>query len=303
MTTNRAKRILSAAGVSAVLFGIWAAPASASFHLNRISQVHTGTGGGGDYIELQSFTSGQNFVSGHWLATYSSSGSPVGEYMFPSNVPNGGSQRTILVSDGSPVGVTPDFNAGGSLNVLTDAGSACLLDTYPPVGANGIDCVSWGAASPPMGNPSPIGTPVPGGLLAGETLVRSISAGCGTLFESGDDTNDSAADFALGTSNPRNNAATPTEHACPPPPTPKTTIIGGPKGRTRDRTPTFRFEASLAGSAFRCRIDSKPFKPCSSPKTFGKLGFGPHTFQVKARKGGRADPTPAGRSFKVVRPG
>src|SRR5262249_37902142 len=65
------------------------------------------------------------------------------------------------------------------------------------------------------------GTPAPA-LTTGTALRRSIASGCPTLLEAGDDTNDSATDFAVTTPNPRPNSVTPTETSCSP--------GGGPTG-------------------------------------------------------------------------
>jgi Ca2+-binding RTX toxin-like protein len=48
------------------------------------------------------------------------------------------------------------------------------------------------------------------------TLERKITRNCPTLLEGADDTNSSAADFALSTNPPRNNASQPTEVPCGP---------------------------------------------------------------------------------------
>jgi hypothetical protein len=86
----------------------------------------------------------------------------------------------------------------------------------------------------PTPAPSPYGTPVslPGGDLTGMTLVRSISRGCATALDVADDTDNSAADFTVGTGNPRGNSVTPTETVCPPgnPNSPT-----NPAGKTRKR--------------------------------------------------------------------
>lgn len=68
------------------------------------------------------------------------------------------------------------------------------------------------------------------------------------------------------------------------------------------RRATFMFGADKAGSTFRCRIDRKPFRKCASPKTFRNLRPGKHRFEVRAiDSGGRADPTPAKRKFRIRR--
>jgi plastocyanin len=90
----------------------------------------------------------------------------------------------------------------------------------------------------------------------------------------------------------------------PPPsslaPTPDTRITLKPRARTSDRTPTFRFTATIAGAAFRCSVDGRRFKNCSSPYTMPTLKPGHHRIRVVAVANGAADPTPAVCSFKVL---
>jgi DNA-binding beta-propeller fold protein YncE len=84
---------------------------------------------------------------------------------------------------------------------------------------------------------------------------------------------------------------------------PQTAIYGGPSGKTKDRTPTFRFGADTSKDTFECKLDAKAWAACTSPKTYGKLAFGRHTFRVRATDpAGNVDPTPAVQNFKVVRP-
>ncbi|HEV2856972.1 MAG TPA: hypothetical protein VGW80_01060 [Solirubrobacterales bacterium] len=69
-----------------------------------------------------------------------------------------------------------------------------------------------------------------------------------------------------------------------------------------DRTPTFRFVSSIAGSTFQCKIDRRPWRPCHSPLTLHKLRFGSHVFRVKAlAAAGAASPVVTYR-FIVARP-
>jgi hypothetical protein len=95
----------------------------------------------------------------------------------------------------------------------------------------------------------------------------------------------------------------------PPPPTltpppllpPQTTISLKPPAKTHDRTPTFRFRSSEAGSTYRCKVDKGAFKACRSPFTTKTLTFGRHTLKIQAVFAGVVDPTPATFSFKVVK--
>jgi hypothetical protein len=84
---------------------------------------------------------------------------------------------------------------------------------------------------------------------------------------------------------------------------PDTRVTFAPAGKTRDRTPTFLF--SVRGDednvTFLCRIDRRAFKPCDSPKTYGRLSLSRHTFKVRAvDEAGNADPSAAARGFRVV---
>jgi hypothetical protein len=81
--------------------------------------------------------------------------------------------------------------------------------------------------------------------------------------------------------------------------TPDTNITSGPSGPIASKTATFKFKATVSGSSFQCKIDSKNWASCDSPKKYKKLEQGGHTFQVRARKRHNVDHTPASRSFTV----
>ena len=304
MLSRRAKRLLSAiAGCVALCTAVLAQPAQASFHLMKIREVYPGSAAAptSDFVVLQMTSSGQIFVSGHPITIYDAAGTLSATVTMNKTLSAGANQSTILLAGSGyaaafPGGPGADFT-NANLNLSPGGGAVCYPDGLP------ADCVSWGSFTPPAGGLPSHSAPnaSPAGITDGKALVRSISAGCATLLEPGDDTDSSAADFAEAAPDPRANATRPGEHACPPPPRPQTKILSGPMGKTRDRTPTFRFSASLDGSGFRCSLDDKPFTRCTSPKTYGKLGFGPHSFEVKAVKGGRSDLSPASRHFKVVR--
>jgi hypothetical protein len=81
---------------------------------------------------------------------------------------------------------------------------------------------------------------------------------------------------------------------------PETTITKGPPKRTTKRRVGFRFR-SEDGASFRCRFDSKPFKPCSSPHR-KRLGYGRHVFRVFATDPvDNVESEPAKRRFRIVR--
>jgi hypothetical protein len=80
---------------------------------------------------------------------------------------------------------------------------------------------------------------------------------------------------------------------------PQTTIT---KSRIRParRSATFRFRSSEKGSKFRCKLDRRPFRSCSAPKTYKKLRLGRHTLRVKAiDKAGNIDRSPAIKRFRI----
>jgi hypothetical protein len=62
----------------------------------------------------------------------------------------------------------------------------------------------------------------------------------------------------------------------------KTTYISTrPSARTTGRTATFRFAVEGGGVPFVCKLDSGPFRPCHSSRTYRKLSLGTHVFRVK----------------------
>jgi hypothetical protein len=281
--------------------GAMAAPAWAPFHLMSIREVHAGPPG--DYVELQMYASGQQFVDGHTITTYEGNGDAIGDpFDFPpgaSNTINGGNQRTILV--GKP-GTNADFPANFQV-VMNDGGAVCF---------DAIDCVTFGSYSgaafgTPTGTPAVQSTGIP----SGGSLERSIAPGCATLLEPGDDTNDSATDFSLQPPSPRNNATAPTEVSCGgannPGGGPDTKIDKGPKKRTKKKNATFEFSSTSVGVTFECSLDGNApkgagsFGPCTSPFSV-KVKKGKHDFQVRAVLNGVPDGSPAEQGWKVKKP-
>jgi hypothetical protein len=205
-----------------------ATSAQATFHENYIREVHIGPGGTGDYVELQAYAGGQNFVAGKHIVTYDGGGTPYSTFTFPHSVNNGANQATILVSDGGVSGAdftaTPGSgNDGTHLTPINTGGTVCYTDSSTTVG---LDCVAYtsGPTLFPSPPPSPFGTPftLPGGQLGpNQSLIRTISRGCATALDTADDTNNSAADFTIGAGSPRGNSVTPTETPCATPPATK----------------------------------------------------------------------------------
>jgi hypothetical protein len=195
---------------------VGASSASATFHLIKVREVSPGTGSGDSYVEVQMWAPFQNFLSnGAGLAVCNSTCSLVPATYGPfSDVPNGNTQDTVLFGDsGVPTG-SKDFSVDLNLDGIQAGGAVCYLSEP---GYN--DCLSWGnfsnnaALTANYGSSGDPGSPAPA-LTSDMALRRSIAPGCPTLLEPSDDTNDSAADFAVTAREPRKNSVTPTETAC-----------------------------------------------------------------------------------------
>jgi hypothetical protein len=297
------------------LAGLNAQPAAATFHEMMIREVYPGSAAhpNSEYVELQMWSAGQNFVGGHSIGVYDPLGVPVGNAAFAQDVNGDANQSTLVLATPeaeSELGFVAD--AGLAPGLLNPAGGAVCWET--------LDCVAWGSFSGPT--KSPVGQPAAGGGIPdGMALRRTIEPGCATLLEPTDDRDDSAADFAAVFPSPRPNSVRPSEHACSAQAQPEGSSPAGgggastgqkqpqtqlrrtPPHRTHDRTPTFRFSASLAGSTYLCKLDRRTYRPCRSPFTSARLGFGHHLFQVKAGvPGGLSDPSPATYGFTVLKP-
>lgn len=186
-------------------------PAVAVFHLSLIREVFAGTAAepNAHFVEIQMYAGNQNFVLGERVVVYDSAGTEVGNFVFTSNVENGGDQSYILVA-------TPDaealFGVEADLEmtpvIVRSGGSVCFGNSNPPV-----DCASWGGYS---GDDSQTGTPfnAPVGLVPGQSMARNTSGGeDAERLDAEDDTNDSAADFEMAAPTPTNNAGEPGDDA------------------------------------------------------------------------------------------
>jgi 6-phosphogluconolactonase (cycloisomerase 2 family) len=83
---------------------------------------------------------------------------------------------------------------------------------------------------------------------------------------------------------------------------PNTTITRRPTTKTKKRRASFEFVSSEPFSTYECKLDKRGFKPCPSPRTYGRqlLKPGKHTFRVRALdEPGNTDPTPARVRWKV----
>jgi hypothetical protein len=303
-------RRLGAAAAAAALVLAAAAPlARATFHEMSIREVYPGsaTSPESEYVELQMWAPGQNFVGGHSLRSYDDGSALLATTTFAADVTGDASQSTILLATPTAeaqFGVSADLAMAP--NQLDPAGGAVCWEA--------LDCVAWGNFKGSL--PGPVGSPTtPGGIPDGMALRRTIAQGCATLLEPTDDRDNSAADFSPVFPSPRPNSVAPSERPCGTEGGEQSGSNGGPGGRgapqtrlsgkrqarTRDRTPTFRFTTDERGASFQCKLDGKPFKACRSPFTSDRLRPGRHVFSVRARDdSGRFDPSPARYAFRVV---
>ncbi len=99
----------------------------------------------------------------------------------------------------------------------------------------------------------------------------------------------------------------PTAPPCVPTPTPPSSSLPPGtvllKSKIHGGTATFRFGGLAApATGFECKLDAKPWRKCSSPRTYKHLRPGFHTFRVRAVGADGADGTPIRRKFKIHRP-
>jgi len=81
---------------------------------------------------------------------------------------------------------------------------------------------------------------------------------------------------------------------------PQTVITKGPRKKSRSKHTTFKFSADESGASFECKLDSRSFKPCSSPEAYKGLKRRSHRFKVRAMDAsGNVDPTPAVRTWTI----
>jgi Ca2+-binding RTX toxin-like protein len=86
---------------------------------------------------------------------------------------------------------------------------------------------------------------------------------------------------------------------------PQTSLGSHPRARLlthkRWRRVAFRFASSESGSSFFCKLDVKPYRPCTSPRAY-RVKAGGHAFHVFAiDAAGIRDPTPSLFKFRLRR--
>jgi hypothetical protein len=77
------------------------------------------------------------------------------------------------------------------------------------------------------------------------------------------------------------------------------TITSGPSGATSATSATLSFVAGTRGDTLECSLDGAAFAACTSPKTYGGLADGAHTFRVHERNRSGQTGDAASRSWTV----
>jgi hypothetical protein len=277
---------------------LFAAPASATFHLIKVREVYPA--GSASYVELQLLENGEYQVGGHHLVSYNANGTIADDFTLPSNASaTSRSNATVLITG---PGYAAAFPSGPStdefdsnLNLPASGGAVCWIEGSPP------DCVAWGNFTGPFPAHTPAlvaGNPAsPSGVTVGKALRRTIAPNCPTFLEGADDSADSATDFSEQTPNPRNNASPVTETACA---IPEVVIDSKPSNPTKSTSAAFTFHSMPAGAEFECKLDTAAFAECLEEgfEEPGPLVDGSHTFQVRA-KNSQGTGTPAVYTWTV----
>jgi hypothetical protein len=84
--------------------------------------------------------------------------------------------------------------------------------------------------------------------------------------------------------------------------TPVARITRHPAHRSDKRRPLFDFTSSVYGSTFRCSVDTRPYRTCSSPLKLKGLPPGKHRFRVFAVSPSGQQGEPAAFRFRVLKP-
>jgi hypothetical protein len=199
--------------------------------------------------------------------------------------PNGA--RALLMADlGFGLGCPPSVDAD-----LTFDDAAPAAVPYPPVSGT---YHPTDPALPPEG-PTSFPPPAPSGdthPLALAAFNGSAPNGDWKLFVTDNASSDSgsvAGGWSLSIT------------TAPDTDPPETEITRGAPNKLDKHKVKFKFTSDEPGSTFECKIDRKPYKPCTSPRKVKRLDDGKHKFKVVATdEAGNTDPSAAKDKFKVV---
>jgi hypothetical protein len=202
--------------------------------------------------------------------------------------------------------VNPSRGDSAAFTYASESGASfeCNLHPAGEVGAFS-SCLASGKAYPDAEHPGPLAD----GEWTFEVRATDKASNQGAAAKFSWEVNNSLEEEEEEESPPATPPASGGSSQAPPPPsppagsgaTPQTKLLGRRVGTTHDRTPTFRFRSSSAGTSFQCKLDHGAYKACRSPLTTPSLTFGPHTLKVRAVLAGVPDATPVVIHFAVTR--
>ena len=136
------------------------------------------------------------------------------------------------------------------------------------------------------------------------TVTASSGSGSGTLGLNlvDDDSIKDAAGMPLGGPGAGNGNATGDVFTFLRTPPPAPSITSGPNASPAWTTTTgaaLGFGDTQSGVSFLCKLDAASFGACSSPKSYGGLGQGTHTFQVEAQDSFGNTSTATSRTWQI----
>jgi len=90
---------MSLVGCTAILLAMSVSIAHAAFHLFKIQQIYSNADGTVQFVVLTSFVDGENRWQGHYIASVSLDQKTAHSYIFPSDLPDGGTAgKSVLVA-------------------------------------------------------------------------------------------------------------------------------------------------------------------------------------------------------------
>lgn len=294
---RRARRALGVPPILLALLLVPTAADAASPHL-KVRGVFPGSAAAplAEYVELQAIAPGQTDVTGQAVEFYDGAGALDATFTIPGDVPNGESQRAILLAtaEAASLGIlAPDFTLPSAGLMSPAGGAACITGA----GAGTEDCVSWGSIpllKAPFPDPQRANS-LP--LAGGNALSRSIVRGCADFHDPADDTANSGSDFITSAPQPRNNASPVSGTPC----VPDTFITVFPGSPSKQTSINFQYTESPQDpvASFDCALDwedpldAGDLAPCPAGSLdLTGLSDGLHRLAVRATGQGGTDPSP-----------